>query len=102
MLGAEHPSKLNDMANLARIYWNQGRLTEAEELEVQVLETRRRVLGNDHPNTLLSMSGLAYTWMKQGCSEKSLPLLSHTVELSKRVLGIDHPETMGRQQTLDE
>ena len=40
--GAEHPSTLISMANLASTIWNQGRWKEAEDLEVQVMETRGR------------------------------------------------------------
>jgi hypothetical protein len=32
------------MGNLALMYRNQGRWKEAEELEVQVMQTRKRVL----------------------------------------------------------
>ena len=45
VLGEEHPDTLTSMANLASTYRNQGRWKEAEELEVQVMETRKRVLG---------------------------------------------------------
>jgi len=48
VLGAEHPSTLTSMANLASTYRNQGRWKEAEELEVQVMETSLRVLGAEH------------------------------------------------------
>lgn len=40
------------MANLASTYRKQGRLREAKKLEVQVMETRKRVLGHEHPDTL--------------------------------------------------
>jgi len=60
-LGVEHPSPLTSMANLASTFWNQGRWKEAEELEVQVMETRKRVLGQEHPSTLTSMANLAFT-----------------------------------------
>jgi tetratricopeptide (TPR) repeat protein len=50
------------MANLASTYSNQGRWKEAEELEVQVMETRKRVLGQKHPDTLTSMANLASTY----------------------------------------
>ena len=33
-LGADHPSTLTSMANLASTFWNQGRWEEAEKLEV--------------------------------------------------------------------
>jgi len=37
------------MNNLASMYWNQGRLKDAEELEVLVMEKRKWVLGEEHP-----------------------------------------------------
>jgi hypothetical protein len=46
------------MANPASTYWNQGRWKEAEELEVQLMETRKRVLGAEHPDTLTSIFSL--------------------------------------------
>jgi hypothetical protein len=61
-LGADHPSTLTSMGNLASTLWNQGRLQAAEELELQVLDTRKVKLGADHPDTLTSMGNLAYTY----------------------------------------
>jgi hypothetical protein len=52
VLGAEYPSTLTCMANLALTYRNQGWLKETEELEVQLMETRKRVLWAEHPSTL--------------------------------------------------
>ena len=52
--------------NLASTYWNQGRWKEAEELEVQVMETRKRILGQEHPSILTSMANLASTYRNQG------------------------------------
>ena len=39
------------MSNLAATYWNQGRWYEAEKLDVQVMETRKRVIKEEHPDT---------------------------------------------------
>lgn len=55
------------MANLASTYWNQGRLKEAEELEVRVIETRKRVLGEEHPDKLSSMANLAFLRDSRKC-----------------------------------
>ena len=41
---------------------SQGLRKKAEELEVQVMETRKRVLGAEYPSTLTSMNNRAYTW----------------------------------------
>ncbi|KAF5512206.1 Kinesin light chain 3 [Colletotrichum aenigma] len=51
-LGEENPSTLTSTANLASTYRKQGRWKEAEELEVRVMETRKRVLGEEHSDTL--------------------------------------------------
>lgn len=51
LLGAEPVDKLISIRNLASTYVNQGRW-EAEELEVQVMETEKRVLGVGYPSTL--------------------------------------------------
>ena len=66
VLGEEHSDTLTSMANLASTYWNQGWWKEAEELEVQVMPTRKRVLGEEHPDTLTSMGNLALTYRDQG------------------------------------
>jgi len=42
------------------------RWTEAEKMDMQVMETRKRVLGEEHPDTLTSMNNLAFTIQKQG------------------------------------
>jgi hypothetical protein len=41
---------------------DQGRRKESEELEVQVVEVRKRTLGQEHSDTLASISNLALTY----------------------------------------
>jgi hypothetical protein len=93
VLGEEHPSTLTSMANLALTYSNQGRWKEAEELEVQVMEARKRVLGEEHPHTLTSMHNLAYTLQSQGCYSKALVLIKRCYQLRCQILGNQHPNT---------
>lgn len=52
VLGDKHLATLHSMHNLASIYLNQEQWKEAEELVVQVVETRKRVLGEENPKTL--------------------------------------------------
>ena len=66
MLGAEHPDTLESMGNLARIHSSQGKLSETLQIEVQVLEMRKRVLGSEHLDTLRSMGNLARTYADIG------------------------------------
>ncbi|KAK4125434.1 hypothetical protein N657DRAFT_631741 [Parathielavia appendiculata] len=67
----EHFKTLRAMGNLASTYRKQGRLEEAEELYVQVVETQKRILGEEDPNLLESMSGLARTYQNQGQMEEA-------------------------------
>jgi diphthamide synthase (EF-2-diphthine--ammonia ligase) len=48
------------------IYHDEGRWKEAEELEVQAMESNARMLGEEHPHTLISMGNLASTYRNQG------------------------------------
>lgn len=61
-LGADYPSMLTSMANLASTYRDQGRWNDAEKLEVRVIETSKTKLGADHSDILTSMANLAFTW----------------------------------------
>ncbi|KAL4959991.1 uncharacterized protein BDV14DRAFT_183400 [Aspergillus stella-maris] len=79
------------MASLATMYFDQGRLVEAEELEIQVLESQKQTLGPEHPQTLASMHNLAITWKELGKVPNAFSLLKKCVDLRSKVLGADHP-----------
>jgi hypothetical protein len=66
VLGEKHPDTITAMANLASTWRQQGRLNDAEQLELQVLGLYKEVLGEKHPDTILTMTNLAATWQKQG------------------------------------
>jgi len=92
VLGPEHPSTLTSMANLASTYRNQGRWKEAEELEVQVIEMRKRVFREEHPDTLTGMNNLVFTWKGKGHNDKAISLMEKCFQLQKRILGPHHPD----------
>src|SRR5438045_4448382 len=83
----EHPDTLMSMANLASTYMNQGRWKEAEQLEVEVLEARKKVLGTEHQDTLLSMNNLASTYSDQSRWKEAEQLQVDVLETSKKLLG---------------
>jgi tetratricopeptide (TPR) repeat protein len=78
----------------ARTLYSDGRYKEAEDLQVQVMETRKRVLGDEHPSTLASMGNLAATYMKQGRWREAEELSVQVMKTTKRVLGDEHPSTL--------
>ena len=81
------------MANLAATYRDQGRYDEAEKLQVQVMEIRKRVLGEKHPDTLTSIANLASIHRDQE-RWKAEELFVQVMEIRKRVLGQEHPDTL--------
>src|ERR1700733_10974193 len=82
------------MGNLAATYRQQGRLNEAEKLQVDVMELMKRLLGAEHPDTLTSMANLATTYMRQGRWNEAEKLQVNVMELSKKLLGTKHPDTL--------
>ncbi|KAJ5429553.1 hypothetical protein N7491_006569 [Penicillium cf. griseofulvum] len=94
MLGVEDEVSLKSSAMLAEAYSLEGRWEEAEQLEVQVMETRKTKLGDDHPDTLTSMANLASTYRNQGRWEEASQLEVQVMETRKMKLGEDYPDTL--------
>ncbi|OOQ91280.1 putative tpr domain protein [Penicillium brasilianum] len=98
--GLENETALKGTAILAEAYWNQGRWEEAEQLFVQVMESRKSKLGEDHPDTLTSMHNLALTYQDQGRWEEAEQLQVQVMETRKTKLGEDHPSTLTSMHNL--
>ena len=76
---------------------SQGRWKEAEGLDVQVVETRKKVLGEEHPDMLNS---LAFTWKGDGQYVEALKLVKKFMPSRTRILGADHPYALSSFNTL--
>jgi hypothetical protein len=92
--GNMSPSTLTSMAWVASTYAAQGQWKEAEELEVQVLKTRKQVSGQEHLDTLISMANLASTYRAQGRWKEAEELEVQVLKTRKQVLGQEHPSTL--------
>jgi hypothetical protein len=68
-----------------------GTVQGAEELEVQVMETRLKVLRQEHPDTLAIMSNSASTYRDQGQWKEAQELEVQVMEASLRALGHENP-----------
>lgn len=102
LLDAENEETLASTAMLARVYLLEGQWVEAEQLFMQVMETRKMKLGADHPSTLMSMTNLASTFWKQGRWEEAEQLQMQVLQTSRTKLGADHPETLTSMANLAE
>ena len=47
-------------------YRHMGKYTDAEKLEIHVLDARNRILGVEHPDTVYAMANLASTYRHLG------------------------------------
>jgi tetratricopeptide (TPR) repeat protein len=92
--------KSRGVKHLAGTYEKQKRWVEAEQLYVQVVETRKTVFGQEHPDTLDSMHYLARTYIGQERWVDAEQLCVQVVETSKTVLSQEHPDTLDRMYTL--
>src|ERR1700761_204259 len=59
-----------------------------QQLEVQVMETRKTKLGADHPSTLITMNNLAFTWKAKGWDTEARRLMSDCVQRRSCILGV--------------
>ena len=58
--------RLTLMGKCVMALCSDGRYTEAPELQMRIVQTRKRVLGDEHSFTLTSMANLASTYSNQG------------------------------------
>ena len=88
------------MARFALVFYENGYWNDAEKLEVDVMELRKRILGAEHPDTLTSMSNLAETYRHQGRWNETEKLQVDVMELRKRLFGAEHPDTLSSMANL--
>jgi tetratricopeptide (TPR) repeat protein len=99
LLGAEHPSTITAMSNLASTLGEQGYLEEAAEMEKEVLEKMRRILGEEHPSTISAMNNLASTLGQQGQLDEAAAMTKEVLEKRRRILGEEHPDTITHRRS---
>ncbi|MDB9521957.1 tetratricopeptide repeat protein [Dolichospermum circinale CS-1225] len=81
----------NSLNNLASLYDNQGKYSEAEPLLLDALEMRKRLFTNDHPDVASSLNNLAILYKNQGKYSKAEFLYLEALEMRRRLFTGDHP-----------
>ncbi|TFK33887.1 P-loop containing nucleoside triphosphate hydrolase protein [Crucibulum laeve] len=83
--------------HFAIVLSENGNWTEAEKLQVEVMEKRQQLLGPAHPDTLTSIANLAATYSNQGNWNEAEKL---EVEKTQQLLGPAHPDTLTSMENL--
>jgi len=94
LIDVSKESRINLAWNVGTCLYSDGRCKEGEDLFVQVMDTRKKVLGLEHPDTLGSMNNLALLLANQGKYDEAEPICQQTLQLREKVLGLEHPDTL--------
>jgi tetratricopeptide (TPR) repeat protein len=105
LLGLEHPQTLFAMTNLASAYRAQSMLSEAEELDLAVLDIKKRTLDDknrSHYSTVTSAANLAFTYFLQKRWDEAMKIENWVLKERINSLGNDHPATLRARKQLEE
>src|SRR6202522_216154 len=84
----------DNYTNFALMMKENGDWNNAEQLEAQVMNMRKKLLGAEHPDTLTSMANLASTYWNQGRWNEAEQLNVQVMDMMKKLLGAEHPDTL--------
>ncbi len=98
--GAEHPTTLALLTDLAGIHEKQGRLTKAETGLQQTLVLYKKIFGDAHPTTITTMNNLGQLLEEEGMYDNAEPLLRQALDLARQNIGPDRPLTLTTMNNL--
>ena len=93
-MGLSEPYYDDKWLNFAVVMKENGNWNNAEQLEVQVMGMRQKLLGAEHPDTLRSMGNIAVTYRNQGKWIEAEQLQLQVMDMMKELLGAEHPDTL--------
>jgi hypothetical protein len=64
------------------------------QLEVQVMDMRKKLLGAEHPDTLTSIANIASTYRNHEMWNEAEQLEVQVMDMRKKLLGAEHPHTL--------
>jgi tetratricopeptide (TPR) repeat protein len=82
------------LERIAMFYSEQGRSSEAEEVELKVLQMHEKRHGEEHPKTITAMSNLAFTWHRQGRFEEAEEAQSRVLKWKENAFGKEDARTI--------
>ena len=100
LLGVDHLDTLSSRANLANVYWYQGRYPESIAAHEAVLRGRSARLERDHPDVLQSRFDLASAYGVAGRTREAIAMEQVTLKLREARLGPDHVDTLQSRDNL--
>lgn len=90
-LGPDHPAMVQALNNLANLYRDQGKSTEAGLLFQRALRISKRSQRARHPDVAISLTGLANLSHEQGNDAEAERLFQRALRLQEQQSGQYHP-----------
>ena len=81
-------------SKFALVMSENGDWNNAEQLQIQVFDMRKKLLGADHPDTITSMTDLARTYFSQGRWNEAEQIEAQGMDIRKKLFGTEHPDTL--------
>jgi hypothetical protein len=94
LLGVNRAFSPDFRTEYALVFYRAGKHTEAENLQMAVLEKQKQIRGDDHSDTLHAMNELALTYQNLREFKKAEQLQVVVLEKRKQLLGDDHLDTL--------
>ena len=88
------------MGDLAASLHGKGKHAEAEQMQRELLEVKRRVLGPEHPDTMDTMANLAHALDGEDKHAEAEQMQRELLDLQRRVLGPEHLDTLSTMSNL--
>ncbi|KAL4937603.1 hypothetical protein BDV06DRAFT_226801 [Aspergillus oleicola] len=98
--GEAREKRIHLQEGISYYFWSQGCYSEAEKLDVLILEERKVQLGPGHPETLDVMSALTATYADQARYGEAEELSLFILETRKKTLGPRHRHTLDTMASL--
>ncbi|KAG9120792.1 hypothetical protein FRC07_003570 [Ceratobasidium sp. 392] len=100
MLGTDHTHTQWAMGNLALHYSRRRKYQKTEELQLRIVEAKKKSFGETHELTLRSLGDLAVTYVDLDRLESAMKLQVQVLDGFRKGLGRRHPLTLTSMQHL--
>jgi tetratricopeptide (TPR) repeat protein len=80
--------------NIGRLYADQGKLVQADQMYQRALEGEEKALGREHTSTLATVNNLALLYADQGKLVEAEQMYQRALQGYEKVLGADNVTTI--------
>ena len=88
--GGSRADVATSLSDLALVLRDQGKYAEAEALQREALELRRKLYGNEHPEVALAQNSLALMLRSEGKLAESEKIHRETLAMQTKMFGHEH------------